>query len=195
VIDVQKVSDLGYDVVVRPTGGRALLHKGDLCYAVASKRDWHPEFSSLGRSYRAISAALSEALMQLGVALPEAAVAVERERRDFNPCFAKMSPFEIQVAGRKICGSAQFRTGDYFLQHGSIRVRDNWNSDDLNSLWPAGFGLKADRITSIDRELGSELDFAELESALVRAFATTFSVDIRNLNSHPRGRVTGFSLM
>lgn len=180
VINVRTVADLGYDVVVRPTGGRALLHKGDLCYAIASKRDWHPEFSSLGRSYRAISSALSGALTKLGVALPQAAAPAERERIDLNPCFARMSAFEIQVAGRKICGSAQFRTGDYFLQHGSIRVRDNWTRDDLKSLWPAGVGLEADRVTSIDRELGGRLEFSELERALLKAFTHVFEVDIRS---------------
>ena len=35
-------------------------------------------------------------------------------------CFAEPSRFELLVDGRKICGSAQVRTKNAFLQHGSL---------------------------------------------------------------------------
>lgn len=183
VVNSESLAKLGYDLVTRPTGGRALLHKGDLCYSIAARRTWHPEFRSLHATYRAISAAIMHCLRELGVSLPESAQPLHKERGTVNPCFAMVSPFEVLVNGRKISGSAQFRSSESFLQHGSIRVRDNWNDGDLTSLWPDGIALRADTITAIDRELGYELDFKDLEEQLLRSFAVCFQVRVDQIES------------
>jgi lipoate-protein ligase A len=177
VIDADAVARLGYDVVTRPTGGRALLHKGDLCYALAARRSWHPEFRSLSSTYRAVSRAIVSALAALGISVATAAPA-GKERRSANPCFAIASAFEVSVNGRKICGSAQYRSRDCFLQHGSLRVRDNWSDDDLRSLWPAGIGLSAEQITCVDKELGLETGFRRVEEELLAALREVFAVQI-----------------
>ncbi len=183
VVNDESLADLGYDLVTRPTGGRALLHKGDLCYAIAARRTWHPEFRSLHSTYRAVSAVITHCLRELGISLSVSAQPLHKERGIVNPCFAMISPFEVLVDGRKISGSAQFRSHDSFLQHGSIRVRDNWNDDDLTALWPAGIELRADSITAIDRELGHEFDFEVLEKQLLRSFAASFGVRINQTES------------
>ncbi len=36
-VNISKLRELGYGLVTRPTGGRALLHKGDICYALAAR--------------------------------------------------------------------------------------------------------------------------------------------------------------
>jgi lipoate-protein ligase A len=175
------IADCGYDLVRRPTGGRALLHKGDFCYAIVARRAWHPFFKSLSSSFRNIAAAIVSALQSLGLKIPEVAGSIGGRQTHLAPCFALVSPFEVAVGGRKICGNAQYRSGEYFLQHGSIRVRDNWDNSDLNSIWPAGLAIDPGKITSIDRELGARVSFAELETELLAAFSTHFSVVITPL--------------
>jgi lipoate-protein ligase A len=181
VVDANALTESGYDLVKRPTGGRALLHKGDLCYAISARRTWHPEFRSLHSTYRAISAAIMHCLSELGIAVPESAQPVHKERGMVNPCFAMVSPFEVLIRGRKISGSAQFRSSESFLQHGSIRVRNDWNEGDLTSLWPTGISLRADAITSIDKELGHELEFNQLEEELLRSFSVCFGVKVHHV--------------
>lgn len=173
----------GYDLVTRPTGGRALLHKGDLCYAIAARRSWHHDFRSLTSTYRAISAAIMLALKHLGLPESMAPEARSVNREYVNPCFAMLSPFEVLVHDRKICGSAQFRSGDCFLQHGSIRIRDNWSRDDLISIWPPGISLSADTITSIDRELGREVTVVVVREALLAALKDSFGANIRSVSA------------
>jgi lipoate-protein ligase A len=89
-----------------------------------------------------------------------------------------LSPFEVTVAGKKICGSAQFRSGGFFLQHGSIRVRDNWNTDDLTQLWPSGYALDGDRVTCIDSERGGITTFPEIADGFLATLGKELAIRI-----------------
>jgi lipoate-protein ligase A len=42
-----------------------------------------------------------------------------------TPCFSEPAEGELTVDGRKLAGSAQWRSGDALLQHGSILVADD----------------------------------------------------------------------
>jgi lipoate-protein ligase A len=107
---------LGVDCVRRPTGGRAVLHDGELTYAVIV-----PEraFGGVRRAYRLINEALAGALRSLGaeVALAEGTVTLGV---DAGPCFQTPAVGEVVGAGRKLVGSAQARVEGALLQHGSI---------------------------------------------------------------------------
>ncbi|MBM4183279.1 MAG: hypothetical protein FJ207_03535 [Gemmatimonadetes bacterium] len=108
----------GFDVVRRPTGGRAVLHHRELTYAViAPLRAW----GSVRDAYARINAALAAALRELGA--PVDLVDGARGRAlapDAGPCFQVPAAGEVAARGRKIVGSAQARIGDALLQHGSI---------------------------------------------------------------------------
>lgn len=178
VIDKGAATRLGYDTVKRPTGGRALLHKGDICYMIAAHKDHHPLFHSLTSTYRAIGTAIADMLQSLGIDLTDLPSSGTESRTNLNPCFAMLSPFEVTVAGKKICGSAQYRSGGFFLQHGSIRVRDNWDSADLTILWPTGYELEASRVTSVDGERGQITAFSEIEAGFLEALKRHFRIGI-----------------
>ena len=178
VVVVSEIERLQYGLVTRPTGGRALLHKGDLCYAIIARRSDHPDFRSLTTTYRAIGEAISAALKATGIKITELPQSAAPVRSALNPCFAMLNPFEITVGGRKICGSAQFRTGEFFLQHGSIRVADNWNDDDLGKLWPEGFRLERESVTSIEREIGKKPLMSSVLSDFERAFGERFNLTL-----------------
>ncbi len=177
-VRVEEARRLGYDVVQRPTGGRALLHKGDLCYAVISHKRWHPEFRTLSTTYRAISKAHRLALSMLGVTTSESVESGAKATNRLSPCFAMLNPFEVTVRGRKICGSAQFRAGEFFLQHGSLRIEDNWSGADLAEIWPAGLSLSAESVTSLELELGRIPACDEVAEVWREAFARVFQVEL-----------------
>lgn len=178
VVVTDQIARLQYGLVVRPTGGRALLHKGDICYAIAARRSGHADFKSLTSTYRAIAESIAVLLKELGVDTTELSPAGTPARSALNPCFAMLNPFEITVRGRKICGSAQFRTGDFFLQHGSIRLQDNWIEDDLSALWPDGHQLDPSTITSIESETGRKPVIEIVVTAFELAISRRFGVDL-----------------
>ncbi len=114
--DRARIEAKRFDVVRRPTGGRAVWHAYELTYAVASPAG---PFGGLRQAYEEIHRMLLAALRRLGVAA-ELAPARRAERVDAGACFASPAGGEITVRGRKLVGSAQLREGDGLLQHGSI---------------------------------------------------------------------------
>lgn len=125
-IDPAEGGRLGIEVVRRPTGGRAVLHAGDLCYSVIAPIDDPRVGGSIGQSYGRIAAALQRSLELLGAwpdPRPSSAGPASAEHGRLNgPCFALAAPFEFTVGGAKVIGSAQVRRNGALLQQGSIRL-------------------------------------------------------------------------
>ncbi len=118
-IDAGKCLADGIDVVLRPTGGRAVFHADEVTYSF---------FAETGESnetiYRIVHEAIGRALEKAGV-VPDFC----RSQPDFRKryataeavtCFTASAKYELQVDGRKIVGSAQRRRGNALLQHGSM---------------------------------------------------------------------------
>ena len=107
-------------LVRRPTGGRAVLHQGDLTYAVVT--------SKLGGKRLEVYEKICEFLIQgwrrLGVELQYGTAG-----RGYihNPnCFGTATGADLVLPdGTKLIGSAQLRRGTVILQHGSIRLEPN----------------------------------------------------------------------
>ena len=124
-INKEKCSHYGFDIVRRPTGGRAILHANELTYSVVMYADG----KSVTEVYSEISKSLVSALQKICPA-----VSYENSQPNFQalykkqesiPCFSASARYEVQVNGRKLVGSAQRRYAsenlpDVVLQHGSI---------------------------------------------------------------------------
>ena len=124
----EKARREGVDVVRRPTGGRAILHAGELTYCVVMSV---AEGTSVSEVYRHVSEGLLAGLEDLGVS-----ASLEKSQPHFpslyrNPdsvsCFVSSARHEIKVSGRKLVGSAQRRyrgrdAREIVLQHGSILI-------------------------------------------------------------------------
>lgn len=114
---------LGVPVVRRPTGGTAVLHHGDLTYSVVARHGG----AGVLDTYRRVAACLIRGLRAIGV---EAQVGTRRRQAPplrleaDSSCFAGTLGADLEAGGRKICGSAQVRQRDWFLQHGSIPIAD-----------------------------------------------------------------------
>jgi lipoate---protein ligase len=162
--DWQHVSWQGrpVDVVRRPTGGRAVLHQGDLTYAVIT--------SGLPKSRRAgyetICQFLIEGWRSLGVTLNYGGA--ERGYIHNPNCFGSATAADLVLPdGTKLIGSAQLRRGDGVLQHGSIRLRPDTH------LFQAVFGVEAKPIPNAI----AELPISTIVTALQQAAQTCFKVD------------------
>lgn len=176
-VDAGWAEKVGVRVVKRPTGGKALLHAGDLTYAVAVPE--RHEVAGLGivGAYEAISARVVAALRCVGV---EAELgsrkpgSQERGERGTGPCAAEVMVESVMVGGKKLVGSAQVRRRGAVLQHGSVPVRDvreEW----VRCLFPRGAEGRGwwewyrARTTTLEAE-GVAVGLDDMGAALVAAF-------------------------
>jgi lipoate-protein ligase A len=120
--DLDAITRRGYDVVRRPTGGRAILHHREITYSVTAPA---ATAGDLRTSYERINALLVHALGSLGVRTEIAAPAERAPAPGMAPCFDVPSAGELTLGGRKLAGSAQWRADDALLQHGSILLEDD----------------------------------------------------------------------
>ncbi|MBE0698048.1 MAG: lipoate--protein ligase family protein [Anaerolineaceae bacterium] len=121
-VDIPALTDRGWHLVRRPTGGRAILHVDELTYSVSAPLDEPRLAGGVMESYRHLSQALVAALEKIGLA----ARADKEYQLSSNTtpggavCFETPSNYEITVQGRKLIGSAQARRKGGVLQHGSL---------------------------------------------------------------------------
>lgn len=119
----EKLKEFGFDLVRRPTGGRAVLHGNEITYSFVCplKNGIKPQ-----DAYREIHFFLVKGLRMLGTE----ELGFEKAQTNFNEfykreavsisCFASSARYEIEWKGKKIVGSAQRVFGGTLLQHGSI---------------------------------------------------------------------------
>jgi lipoate-protein ligase A len=108
------------DLVRRPTGGRAVLHQGDLTYTVVMSA---PKGSRV-EVYRSICEFLIEGWRTLGVELRYGTG--DRNYIRACNCFETATSADLVApGGEKFIGSAQLRRGHAILQHGSIGLNPN----------------------------------------------------------------------
>ena len=121
-VNIEELKNLEWDIVRRPTGGRAILHKDELTYAAIASVSEPRLQGSVIESYKYLSKALLRALEQLGASAQAAELnKPANDQRTHNPvCFEVPSNYEITVEGKKLIGSAQARRKEGILQHGSL---------------------------------------------------------------------------
>src|SRR5262249_50121991 len=110
----------GFDLVRRPTGGKAILHAHEVTYSVIRRL----QGAGLREMYRQVNEGLLAGLALLGVHAELSCRSDDfrslKASPEFIPCFSSTAGSEILFQGRKLVGSAQRRFGDVVLQHGSI---------------------------------------------------------------------------
>ncbi len=182
--DAEAVAAAGFDLVRRPTGGRAILHADELTYAVIGSSPSPLFGASLHDTYMKINAALVAFLQDLGLAAEISDGESRAEARGLV-CFRSAGRHEISVGGRKLIGSAQRRTGGVFLQHGSILAGPRHLDlprflEPVPGLPPADPIALAAATTDLSRLLGVPQSGPMLDALMPRlagAFARTWGVE------------------
>ncbi len=121
-VDLEELTARGWDLVRRPTGGRAILHTDEMTYSVAARLDEPRVAGSILESYRRLSGALLRGLelLHLQARADQEYPLPEGAQQNGAVCFEVPSNYEITVAGKKLIGSAQARRLGGVLQHGSL---------------------------------------------------------------------------
>jgi lipoate-protein ligase A len=177
----------GWDLVRRPTGGRAILHTDELTYSVAGPQAEPRLAGGVLESYRVLAGALLEALQLLAIPAraQEKAGNTSGGAPDQNPvCFEVPSNYEITVGGKKLIGSAQARRKEGVLQHGSLplfgdltRIVQALLFPDLAARERAAVRL-LERATTAEHILGRPLDWEEAAQAFAQAFSQVLNIQL-----------------
>jgi len=177
----------GWDVVRRPTGGRAILHVDELTYSVIAPESEPRVKGGVMASYLQLSNALLQALKILGLE-PEAKEKHPNEngKRDNPVCFEVPSNYEITVRGKKLIGSAQARRKEGILQHGALPLYGDLTriitalkfSNDVSRI--AARDRLLAHATTVEVELGKTITREKAADAFEQAFQ-----DVLNLNLLP----------
>jgi lipoate-protein ligase A len=125
--------------VVRKTGGGAIVHDLELTYCLAISN--FPGLSLKGHSeaiYRSVHGALVKRLNDLGwkASLSEDCTCKTQSNGGREPflCFLRRSPVDVLVESHKIMGSAQRRSNQGLLQHGSLLLKHSSTTPELLGL-------------------------------------------------------------
>ncbi len=182
-LDRSALAERGYDWVRRPTGGRAVLHADEITYCIVAPL-LGPFAGGLAASHRRIAAALARFYQgfDLSVGLTRPASPKDLDPRVVAPCFVAPGLAELELAGRKLAGSAQRRGRRALLQHGSLPLGPaHLELADLLPLAPIDRREMKRTLAAAAVSLGELQEGlpgrSDLESRLAAAFAAEFDID------------------
>ncbi len=184
-VNTDAVEAQGWDIVRRPTGGRAILHVDELTYAVIAPQSEPRVKGGVLESYLRLSEALLEALHILGLKPEANEIPAQQDKKQPNPvCFEVPSNYEITVNGKKLIGSAQARRRDGLLQHGALplygdltRIISALKFADQAALAKARQRLLA-HATTVERELGTAPTWEQTSMAFQEAFQAVLNLNL-----------------
>jgi lipoate-protein ligase A len=177
-IDLQALREAGYDLVRRPTGGKAILHIDELTYSVIVPETDPRVAGGIVESYRRLSTALVYGLEQLGVPDVAADQKAQNHRQKGPVCFEVPSDYEITAGGRKLAGSAQMRAQSVVLQHGALPLWGNIaRICPLLASRPSPARVLA-RATTVAEALGKTITWDEAADAIATGFAATLNLHL-----------------
>lgn len=123
-IDTKKCEEFGFDIVRRPTGGRAILHANELTYSIVIPAEQKGITEIYSEISRALVAGLQTICPAISYETSQPNFRSLYKRQESIPCFSASARYEVQINGKKLVGSAQRRytsnDREVVLQHGSI---------------------------------------------------------------------------
>lgn len=166
VLDLRYIEDSGFSFVRRITGGKAVLHDDEITYAVISSEDLFYKQHDLYQSYLLIAKVLVDAFRRIGLEASLSEGSPAKWSKGNNPCFSFPTLNEIEIAGKKIIGSAQKRDKRALLQHGSIPITMDYER------YARGTNSRAELIERSMTTLAqvSETSREDLITALIESF-------------------------
>ncbi|MBW4538158.1 MAG: lipoate--protein ligase family protein [Myxacorys chilensis ATA2-1-KO14] len=159
--------DSSIALVRRPSGGRAVLHQGDLTYAIVTSG----LSGSRLQAYQTISKFLIRGWHTLGVDLHYGQAGRDYRR---NPnCFGTATVADLVTSdGAKLIGSAQLRKESAILQHGSMRLEPD------AQLFQQVFEEEITPLNLVDLAITGDVLVNTVMDALIASAIAQFQIDL-----------------
>lgn len=182
-VDAPRLKARGWDVVRRPTGGRAILHTDELTYSVATAPDEPIMAGTVLESYNRLARALVAACQSLDLPVSMEEHAVRPRGESSGPvCFEVPSAYEIVLDGKKLIGSAQARKREGILQHGTLplhgdltRITEALVFETEESRSRASQKLLR-RATTVEMYNGKVIEWQQAAESVIRAFESQLGI-------------------
>lgn len=173
--------DFLFDIIRRLTGGGIVLHDIEITYSFIILEDNLLIPEKITESYKVICQGIIEGLDKLGVKGEFFDIKDESDsghyptKADF--CFAKHSKYDVLVDGKKLVGSAQRRKKGIILQHGSIIL----DIDQQTNLYLLDRGVNCfQEAVSLKEILGYSVNFEEVSQVLIEGFTSALGVNFEH---------------
>ena len=184
-IDRARAAALGWEVVRRPTGGRAILHTDELTYSIVLPDDDPLVSGGVLESYHRLSQGIVAGLDILGMRVDvQPGLPLSQAERERPVCFEAPSAYEITWQGRKVAGSAQVRRRQTVLQHGTLplhgditRICLGLTFDSEVARMAAREQLRA-RAVTLSEILGRTVGWEEAAQALSQGMAQALEIEL-----------------
>lgn len=185
-VDCTRLDSYGWDLVRRPTGGRAILHTDELTYAIIGP-PYEPRLAGgVLESYQILSQGLLKALHLLSVPAQSSphSYSLSNDGTKAPVCFEMPSNYEITVNRKKLIGSAQARRREGVLQHGSLPIhgdlsRITWVLSYQDTQLRLGAASRLlERATTLESILGYRLEWDTVAQAFVAAFQEVLNINL-----------------
>jgi lipoate-protein ligase A len=175
-VDREALRRAGYDLVRRPTGGRAILHTDELTYSVSIPLTDPRVEGGILASCESLSQGLLWAVRE------ELGGDVAINRRDGGAssqeavCFETPADFEIVAGGRKLIGSAQMRARGALLQHGTLPLKGDIARICSFLVVSPDPDRVRERAATLERVSGRSMAWGDAAQAVAKGFAQALNL-------------------
>lgn len=201
-VDLPALQANGWDIVRRPTGGRAILHADELTYSICAPQDDSHVSGNVLESYRLLSNGLLKGLQLAGITA-DSQPSQEKDKQILNNpvCFQHPSDYEITWQGRKLIGSAQARRHNGILQHGSIPL--NGDIGRIVSVLAYAQLLEREkarenliqRAVTVSEVLGRPVSWQDMADCVTQGFSQALDLQFQPARLTPAEKLRSFQLL
>ena len=185
-IDEESCRARNIEIVKRPTGGRAVFHIDEFTYSVLAETG-----QSNTVIYAMVHEVIREALLHMGIKADFCRTTPDMRKHydsaESVSCFTASARNELHVDGRKIVGSAQRRSKNVILQHGSLLLsgRHKMISELLRCKDKRVLASIADdldhKTVSVAELTGNIPDFSVLGKTMIAAISRKLETEVQLL--------------
>ena len=187
VINLEHTSKAGLDIVIRPTGGRAIYHKNDICISLAGLLSLDEVGGSSAQViYNKFAHMLARFFDNLNIKTSLArGTRLDQEFRTGKgklPCFLSATPYELVSQERKkLAGIALFVGKDRYLVQSSVTNQPLEIEDFMFFRGLRSSDELLASVTSLTQEAGRIVNREEICRALLKALSESAGCNVITL--------------